>query len=509
MKRTSSIYFYSDDDGEFWYSLHIDASEPPEDKLAMLSCPIGRYASTFIVLENSQNRPSVFRVENTNSAAFQVVCKRVVQLGPREIRRVEVRYIPTTVGVRETAQVSFRSPENGDWAYNLADTGKPPQPLSPVIVSAAIDSANSALVIFTNPFPYPSRFGVSLTSDHDDVFHFLSKRKTFVLGSFGEEFQIPFSFAPRQLGQFKGFIIIASLGPAKGPLPELDQMPSVRWLYPIIGNSIAKFATEVKIIRCRAQATVEDDIAMTLVGETDVFTVVEYSVSLNLPSDFEFLRLAIEARAKDIQRADGTTSLRVHVRFAPQRPLQVAATLKVTNPLGQEWVFPMDFVAERGRRIETVVIESLLNKEGRAKVVVPTSFRTVTHYQAHFAAGSAVELRLEPDEGTIAASFDEKTELPFDVVFAPKMYGKILKGVLVVDTTDAQYLFDVIGKPPDYFPPVITGTGLIDNRLPENVKRFHEMQTKRRRNVIRENIENVKGAKRAQPQPPEHQGPFQ
>jgi hypothetical protein len=403
----------------------------------------------------------------------------------------------------------LRSPENGDWVYNLSGTGKPPQPLSPVIVSAAIDSANSALVVFANPFPYPSRFSVSLTSDHDGVFHFLSKRKTFVLGSFGEEFQIPFSFAPKQLGQFKGFIIIASLGPAKGPLPELDHMPSVRWLYPIIGNSIAKFATEVKVIRCRAQATVEDDIAVTLIGETDVFAVAEYSLSLNLPTDFEFLRNAIAATAKDVERGDGTTSLRVHVRFAPQRPLQVATTLKVTNPLGQEWVFPMDFVAERGRPIETVVIASLLNKEGRAKVIVPTSFRADTHYKAHFAAGSAVELRLEPDEGTIAASFDEKTELPFDVVFAPKMYGKILKGVLVVDTTDAQYLFDVIGKTPDYVPPVITGTGLVDHRLPEDVRKFHQMQAKRKRNVIRENIENVKGARRAQPQQQDHQGPFQ
>jgi hypothetical protein len=492
MKRYSSIFFYSEADGEFWYSIHIEATDPPEQTLAMLTSPIGRYASTFISLDNPQNKASFFRIDNDNPSAFQVISKRVVHLGGFEKKRIEIRYIPTTVGLRENATISFRSADNGDWVYKIGGTGKPPQPLSPIIVSASIDSASSAFVIFANPFPYPSRFAVSLSDEHETVFGFLGKRKVFTLTQFGEEFQIPFRFSPKELGQFKSFIIIASLGPARGPLPEIDSLPSVRWLYPIIGTALSKFTTETKIIHCRAQSEVEDDITMTLVGETDVFNVSEYSVALQLPLSFEFLRNAIDTRAKEVERTEGVPSLRVYVRFAPQRPLQCNGNLTVTNPLGQEWVFPLDFVAERGRPIATVEIESLLNKEGRVRVCVPTTFRTATHYQARFAPGSAVELRIEPEEGLIPISFDERTELPFDLVFAPKMYGKVLKGVLIVDTTDSQYLFDVVGKTPDYVPPDLTGkrTGLIDYSCPE-VAKSTDIQ-KRKRNIIKENIERVK-----------------
>ena len=55
--------------------------------------------------------------------------------------------------------------------------------------------------------------------------------------SYGEEYQIPFTFTPDALGQFKGNIVVSSLGPSKGPLPDLESMPSIRWVYPIIGNS--------------------------------------------------------------------------------------------------------------------------------------------------------------------------------------------------------------------------------------------------------------------------------
>ena len=36
------------------------------------------------------------------------------------------------------------------------------------------------------------------------------------------------------------------------------------------------------------------------------------------------------------------------------------------------------------------------------------------------------------------------------------MYGKVLRGMLVIDTLDAQFLFDVVGKTPEYVPPTVT-----------------------------------------------------
>ena len=192
-----------------------------------------------------------------------------------------------------------------------------------------------------------------------------------------------------------------------------------------------------------------------------------------------------------------TVNLLASIRFAPQKPLHCVAILKVRNPLSQEWSFDIEFCVDKGKPISTIVIESLLNKQGTAKVSVPFAFRSPTHFVASFLPGSASELNVEPKKGTILPSFSQPTELPITILFAPKMYGKILKGVLIVDTQEAQYLFDVIGKTPEYAPPDVSNmSARINNQLPEDVQKFHEMQKKKHRNIIRDNIENVKTARR-------------
>lgn len=88
------------------------------------------------------------------------MAKRVIQHLPMEKKRIEVRYNPTTVGIKETAEISFKASETGDWSYSLTGTGIPPQAFSPIIVSAPLLQPNSVLVLFTNPFPYPAKFSI-------------------------------------------------------------------------------------------------------------------------------------------------------------------------------------------------------------------------------------------------------------------------------------------------------------------------------------------------------------
>jgi hypothetical protein len=88
----------------------------------------------------------------------------------------------------------------------------------------------------------------------------------------------------------------------------------------------------------------------------------------------------------------------------------------------------------------------------------------------------------------IQPSLTNVVELPIDILFSPKMYGKLLKGILVVDTLDSQFLFEIVGKTPDYVPPVVTKSSL------EMVVESPE-KPRPKRNVIRDNIESVKIAK--------------
>lgn len=494
LKRFSSIYFLNDADGEFWFSLKIESTEPPERNLASLSSPIGKSASTFVLLENPLTDKSVsYRYENSNQTSFLVISKkRMISVGPGEKKRVEIKFVPSTVGIKESAAISFISSDTGEYVYHLSGTGKPPQPLSPVIVSCPTDSVNSALVTFNNPFPYPGRFSVSMDST-DDVFQFLNKRKVFTLNKYDEEYQIPFSFAPKEIGQYKRFIIVASLGPSNAPLPELEAMPNVRWVYPIIGNSVSDVHNEVKSIRTKSMTSFEETMNFTLVGENEVFDVADYCLSMQFPAGYEFLRYSFDLRAEKVDRSNNTTQLLVFVRFTPQKPLHVISTLKVRNSLSQEWSFDIDLAVERGKPLATVSIESTLNKQGFTTVTVPMTFRHETPFTAYFMPGSATELDVTPKTGIIQPAYVAPVQLPIQVLFMPKMYGKVLKGTLAVDTPEAQYLFDIIGKTPEYVPPDVSNmSNRINNRLPDEVQRFHKMQTKKHRNIIRDNIENVK-----------------
>jgi hypothetical protein len=187
------------------------------------------------------------------------------------------------------------------------------------------------------------------------------------------------------------------------------------------------------------------------------------------------------------------TDLDLTISFTPRRPLSQTIKLSVQNPLRQEWQFTLELNVELGQIQESLMIESLLNKTGKAKIHLPTVFSTQVPFHAYFVSGSASEFSVSPSHGMIEPTLLPTTEVPIDVVFAPKMYGKVLKGMLVIDTVDAQWLFDIFGKTPEYVPPVVTRPReLAEWSQPQMAL---ENKQNKRHNIVRENIENAKRGK--------------
>jgi hypothetical protein len=322
----------------------------------------------------------------------------------------------------------------------------------------------------------------------------------FTLASFGDEFQVPFAFTPVAVGQCTGTIIVAYLGPARNP-PE--SLPAISWLFPIVGNCIAARTVDIKTVKCRANETFVEQFTFSLVGEQEPLEVADYSISLTIPAGYEFLDLIM--RPVKLRRLDATTELGVEAIFKPARPVHITARTMVTNSVGQQWNFELAIIVEPGKPIATLVVESLLGKTGTLQVAIPNVIRGQVPFHAYFVQGSAQEFRIEPEHGFIEPGVEvESIVLPAVIVFAPKMYGKVLKGILVVDTVENQWLFEVCGKTPDYVPPVVAAGGAaarLENQLsPEKTER---MQRKKRRNVIKENMENAKIARPTlSPHPP-------
>lgn len=454
--KIASIYFYSESGGEFWYNIQITATDPPPSVLAPLSAPIGKFDSTFIAIDNPTDKTVNFRLENEFPNVFDVICKRMILLQPSEKKRIEVRYIPSKIGTKEQSTISFISAEIGTFSYIVSGVGKPPQPLSPTIISSVVSATNSALILFANPFSFPSRFSVTMTTT-SEAFSFLVKKKVFTLNTFGEEFQIPFTFSPKELGQFQASIIIVSLGPARSQLPDLDSAPGIRWVYPIIGNSLASDANEAKILKTRSMEPIEQNITFTLVGESESLEPNEYEIRTEVPQNADFIGGQLSMNIIEARHNETGTDLIVNAKFSPMRPVVTTVMSTIKNTLGQEWQFRIDLISEIGRPIETITIESLLNKVGIAHVKMPPEVHGQKPFHAYFATGSATEFSVTPSHGLAVPG---TPELPVEISFSPKTYGKLLKGMFVVDMIDAQYIYDVVGKMPDYVPPVVAQSSL-------------------------------------------------
>jgi hypothetical protein len=216
-----------------------------------------------------------------------------------------------------------------------------------------------------------------------------------------------------------------------------------------------------------------------------------------IPPEYEFMHQALDLKCQSIQRHENSADLSVALKFSPQRPVQCLAPVTIKNPLGQEWHFEIDFKVDRGKPIATIVVESFLNKSGRLKPVLPRRFNSQTPFHAYFVHGSASEFTVDQEHGFLEPSLGESTELPSSIVFEPKMYGKVLKGLFVVDTLDSQFLFDVIGKTPEYVPPVVQASPArvgIMSALGEEQSRPQTTIVKKK-NILRESAESAKIAK--------------
>jgi hypothetical protein len=470
-ERTSFISFVNDEEGEFVYLIHCVSLPPNLSVVAPMTAPLGKFASTFLVLENPFDKRISFKIEGDSQLCFQVISKPIFQLGPREKKQLEVRYFPSSLSDLQTSFLTLKSREVGDWFYKLSGTGKNPPPLSPSILECHPGEMTSNAIDFSNPFQSTTKFELSI-NDQSEVFRLLSKRKIFTLPGYGDTQQVSFTFAPKREGQFKGTLIISTM-----------VEPRILWNYPLVGSTLVGQGKKEIQITARAGGVIHEDFELPLLAENEKYDVTEYKLNVTYPAKAEWLAKIFRVSVVSLNHEAVIPQLVVNIRMIPRRPLRETVLFEVLNPFDQKWDFPVDVAVDPGVPQETIVIEGGLSELVTARITVSDVFTARTAYHAYFASGSANEFMVRPDQGFIESALDEVREFPFDVIFKPKIYGTVMKGLLVVDTPEVQYLYDVVGKIPEYVPPVIATARLDTNRGGAS-----EIMTVRRRNIIRDNI---------------------
>ena len=290
-----------------------------------------------------------------------------------------------------------------------------------------------------------------------------------------------FSFSPTTVSQFHATVLVTTVG----------LQPEVRWTFPIIGNTLLGSENETPPLKGKTGEKVIHKLEFPLVGEQEAFKESDYTAQIEHPSGYEWIKPAISVKDLRIDRREQTPKIFVTLECLARKPANIVSYLIITNPMEQKWKFPFRTQITRSGIMKTLVLESPLNCLTRYPVILDEPIPQRTHFTVDFAPGSSEEFQLNTNEGVLEASLQPHNVIPIEILFQPTTYGKHMKGVLIIETIDVEYIIEVIGRFPSYVPPVITKSGKIDTSRPESARRIRET-TSRKRNYIKDNIEKAK-----------------
>ena len=450
-KRTTFVSFNNEYEGEYSYLLDISIEEAEPIVVAPLKSQVGSYASTTIVLENIVSSLATFNVENSNEDAFHLNVKSVFSIQANEKKIIEIKYTPTKIGEKENCMLIFRSKEAGDFRYSVQGTGKPPHALSPQIVEGRIGNNVTSSIVFINPFSFQSTFDVTLVNDGSQAFKLLSRKKYLQYTEYGEAQHVSFAFIPQSKSHVSGSIIISTS----------RNRQKMSWTYPIVGITTIGKETSTPEIHGKANNPSTKTIELPLVGEEDEYNTEDYHITMEYPIGFEWISSYLEATPELIIRSEGSTTLRTQLKLGLRRPLDAVAHISVENKSKRRWRFPLVIHVDPSEFTsgKQIIIESTLYHVSTCKIFIDEQFTEVAEFHAYFVQPSPSELGLTSSDGVIGVSDTNNTLVPVEITFQPKTYGKLVKGILIIDTEEREYIFEVHGKMPGYIPPVFKLSG--------------------------------------------------
>jgi hypothetical protein len=111
-------------------------------------------------------------------------------------------------------------------------------------------------------------------------------------------------------------------------------------------------------------------------------------------------------------------------------------------------------------------------------------------FTAFFDSTSASELSVHPSHGVMEPQ-GSPNGTQFIISFKPTEYGKAIRGLLVIQTEEVMWSYEVRGSIPAYEPPTVT-VSKISTRLPKEVEYQMKMnKLSRGKNYVKSNVQGV------------------
>ncbi|KAJ3113168.1 Cilia- and flagella-associated protein 47, partial [Phlyctochytrium bullatum] len=301
--QSGRILFQSEQIGEFWYNLVLEANEAPPILLPDMAAPLGKCATQTITIQNIfpmptrldlhlKDSPPQFQLQHPPVASHSDITRKprtqastlVISLKPMERADVQIVFWPSSLTEPSKGLLHVVSSSLGNSTYHVQGTGLLPEPMDELVVRSPLHHTVSSILSFTNPLLDPIAVTVtvrdadgrpityhppasaaaaavagaltatpagSALANLPEISLMLHRKQRYTVGGL-EKLEIPFMYCPKRMDRSLATISV--------------EMGKLKWLYPIMGVPDFPISNAPQPMECRSRETLEGDLQVVLRG---------------------------------------------------------------------------------------------------------------------------------------------------------------------------------------------------------------------------------------------------
>ena len=495
-----SVRFVSAELGEFWYALRLDALDAPPVLVPEMTSEVGGKRGVVVLdIENPLDEEVLATLSCPDNPRNFIVAPPSVTLPPFGVGKFKVTYAPSALNQLEHGTIVATNEEAGTWTWSVSGRGAEPTELPATDIFVTLGQSGVGSVSFQNPFHDPIFVDVAIETDESTgVWEDMLKKKQGVRVDGFQVVPLPFKFSPAAMTRHRANMVITTESAGD----------TLTWRYPLIGIAEAVPKGEDFRIEGKARRRCEMGLEVFLHGLKVDVPIEHYDFEVVVPeSEKHHLRKALVIKPLMANLTPKTRSLRFAVAFRPKRAVSCSIDFLVNKASGGRWRFPIHLEAIEPDIDGSVVVEANVNEKAEAVFSLANPDPEACAFTAYFTPDSPAEFSVKPNVGTMLPGKSPETPLKagghkgvavetndggpgvdLRIRYRPKDYGGDKVGRLVVTTKENTWVFECIGRIPEYTKP--RGKTKLDTRIDPAIDAHLKVAQRRRRpgTIVRENL---------------------
>lgn len=450
VKGSGSVAFYSDQIGDVWYRLQLEAVlEDYLTDLGCITCVFGTSIEIPLHVNNPTGRDANVHVliDSDQSIDWTVASGGKLTIPAGDIVNLKCMYHPSKLGHNQEYQIALEDKSIGRWIFNFSASVVPPsdEPIHTQSIGCDIGGYSDGHICFRNPFA--QRIELRVHSDHSEIAIML--RKPVIAIRPQQTLTIPFTYSPTTMNKTLCLVTCT--------------FEDLNWRYLVEGTPqrpIARTSACDLTWICRQPSEIihsfvlEGSCLLQLKDKADIRLEFGTPTQKAL-STVSAKLLKLEATHDD--RISAIVSFHAHFL----KPIVAVALLHISVGEANRCRFPIRVESTRPAIDDTIKLHSTLNHPSSISFDlcnVVNDFSTFTAYFEDNKSGKRKApsvFSVHPATGTMRKQNDSPTR--FVVTYHPKEYGRgTASATLIIETDMAFWSFAVKGSLPEYHPPTKT-----------------------------------------------------